>query len=140
MALPSFALTSDTELKNAVRDKTSYNDSADEMPATQMDGLLDDAKRVLYMRTESDKWYNDVGYGQALSALTAMKAKAAVENVNIQSYGIGNENVMFSNADPESSQQLTAWSAEINEGIEKSNLNFDKGGSASFSNTSSYIG
>lgn len=144
MALPDFAIQSDAELAEAVRDKTSYNDTADELPGTansgQLGGIIDDAKRVLYMRTDSDGWYSDLPYGQALVALTAMKAKAAVENINISSYGIGDESVQFTNADPEDSQQITAWSREVNEGIEKSDIDFDSGGSPSLSNTASYIG
>ena len=139
-----FAITSDQELESAVRDKTSYNASADELPGShdsgQMSGIIEDAKRVLYMRTGSDQWYDDVAYGQALVALTSMKAKEAVENVNIASYGIGDEQIRFSNADPEDSQQIRSWSSEVNEGIDKSDLDFEKGGSASLSNTASYIG
>lgn len=150
MALPPFAVTSDKELETEVRDKTSYNATADELPGGwdstnneltgQFAGVVRDAKRVLYMRTESDEWYNDVAYGQALVAMTAMKAKEAVENINIESYGIGDENIRFSNADPDDSQQLRSWSSEVNNGIEDSNLSFDKGGSPSLSNTASYIG
>lgn len=144
MALPDFAIESDNELEDAVRDKTSYNATTDELPGDessgQMGGVIDDAKRILYMRTDSTEWYTDVGYGQALIAVTSMKAKEAVENVNIASYGIGDEQVQFSNADPEDSQQIQSWSSEATEGIEKSELDFQKGGSPSFSNTSSYIG
>lgn len=144
MALPSFAITSDTDLESAVRDKTSYNASPDELPGDdtsgQMSGIIEDAKRVLYMKTGSDEWYNDVGYGQALVALTAMKAKEAVENVNIASYGIGDEQIRFSNADPDDSQQIRSWADEVNEGIDKSDIDFEKGGNASLSNTASYIG
>ncbi|WP_226041175.1 hypothetical protein [Natrinema sp. DC36] len=140
MPLPNFAITSDAELEEAARDKTSYNDSVDEWPSAQASGNIDDAKRVLYMKTHSQKWYSDVAYGQALVALTAMKAKEAVENVNITSYGIGDEQVAFSNANPETSQQIISWSGEVNDGIEESELDFDGGESPSFSNTASYIG
>lgn len=144
MALPSFAVTSDAELETAVRDKTSYSATADELPGSdttgQFKGIMEDAKRVLYMRTDSDQWYSDIGYGQALVAMTALKAKESVENIHIQSYGIGDENLTFSNAGPDESQQITSWANEVNEGIDKSDLSFDKGGSPKFSNTSSYIG
>lgn len=137
---PSFAITSNTDLESAVRDKTSYNDVPDELPSGQMSGIIEDAKRVLYMETKSDEWYSDIAYGQALVALTAMKAKEAVENVNIQSYGIGDEQVVFSNADPETSQQIQSWSSEVSSGIDNAELDFDGGGNPSFSNTASYIG
>lgn len=144
MALPSFAVTSDQELENAVRDKTSYNDAADGLPgghdSGQMQGVIHDAKRILYMKTGSDGWYSDIAYGQALVALTAMKAKEAVENIEIASYGIGDESIRFANADPEKNQQIVSWSEEVNEGIDKAEINFEKGGTASFSNTASYLG
>lgn len=149
MALPPFAVTSEKDLESAVRDKTSYNATADELPGTydsssgevdgQLGGIIEDAKRVLYMRTDSDGWYGDLAYGQALVALTAMKAKEAVENINIASYGIGDEQIRFSNADPEDSQQIRSWSDEVNEGIQNSDVVSDDNG-PSFSNTSSYIG
>jgi hypothetical protein len=140
MALPNFAITDDTELESAVRDKTSYSDTTDEWPSSQATGNIEDAKRVLYMRTGSDKWYTEVAYGQALVAMAAMKAKEAVENINIQSYGIGDESLSFSNADPDSSQQIQSWSAEINEALDRSNVDFENTQNLTLKNTSSYIG
>lgn len=145
MALPNFAVTSDSELEDAARDKTSYDDAADELPGShdtdsQMQGIIEDAKRVLYMKTGSDQWYSDVAYGQALVALTAMKMKEAVENVNIESYGIADERLSFHNADPEDSQQIQSWSGEVNEGLDESGVEFDKAQNLSLKNTSSYIG
>jgi len=140
MALPSFAITDDTELESAVRDKTSYSDTSDEWPSSQASGNIEDAKRVLYMRTGSDQWYTDVAYGQALVAMAAMKAKEAVENINIASYGIGDETLSFTNADPDSSQQIQSWSSEVNEGLNKSEVAFENDPDLSFSNTASYIG
>jgi len=139
MALPSFAITDDTELESAVRDKTSYSDTSDEWPSSQASGNIEDAKRVLYMRTGSDQWYTDVAYGQALVAMAAMKAKEAVENINIASYGIGDETLSFTNADPDSSQQIQSWSSEVNEGLNKSDVAFENDPDLSFSNTASYI-
>lgn len=140
MSLPDFAITNKSELLYAVRDKTSYSDTGDEWPAEQADGNLKDAQRILYARTGSDKWYDDVAYGQALVALTAMKAKEAVENVNIDSYGIGDEMLSFANADPDSSQQIQSWSSEVNEMLKEAGVNFEKEQDLNFSNTSAYIG
>lgn len=140
MTLPSFAITADDELATAVRDKTSYADSGDEWPATQASGNIEDAKRVLYMKTGSDRWYDDLAYGQALVALTAMKAKEAVENVNIESYGIGDESLSFSNADPDDSQQIQSWSDEVETGLNESDIDFAKTQQLTLRNTSSYIG
>lgn len=150
MALPSFAVESDEELLAAVRDKTSYSDSTDEWPGSydsansevtdQAGGNIADAKRILYTRTGSQGWYGDVAFGQALVAMTAMKAKEAVENINIQSYGIGDETLSFTNADPEDSAQLQSWSSEVNEALDKSEASFEHEQDFGLSNTSSYIG
>lgn len=140
MALPSFAVTDDSELEAAVRDKTSYSDTSDEWPASQASGNIDDAKRILYVRTGSEAWYTDVAYGQALVAMAAMKAKEAVENINIASYGIGDETLSFTNADPDSSQQIRSWSSEVNEALNRSDVNFENEQDLGFKNTSSYIG
>lgn len=143
MVLPDFAVTSDDELETAVRDKTSYDPTPDELPGDdtsgQFNGVMDDAKRVLYMKTDSSEWYDDLAYGQALVAMTAMKAKEAVENVHISSYGIGDESLSFRNADPEDSQQIQSWSDEVNQGLAESEVEFETD-NVRFKNTASYIG
>lgn len=140
MSLPPFAITNDIELEEAVRDKASYADTGDEWPNSQASGNIQDAKRVLYMKTGSDRWYDDLAYGQALVAMTAMKAKEAVENINIQSYGIGDETLSFTDADPDSSQQIRSWSSEVEEALDESELTFEKKQRLGMTNTSSYVG
>lgn len=144
MSLPSYAVTTDQELENAVRDKTSYDDAADELPGShdsgQMEGIINDAKRYLHARTGSDGWYSDLAYGQALTALTAMKAKGAVENINISSYGIGDEQLSFSNADPEDSQQLQEWASELDEMLKQSDVSFPNEQDHGLRNTGAFIG
>jgi len=95
---------------------------------------------VLFIRTGSDKWYSDIAYGQALVAMGALKAKEAVENINIASYGIADESLSFSNADPDSSQQIQSWSSEINESLRQSDVNFEDEQDLQMRNTSGYIG
>jgi hypothetical protein len=148
MAQPSFAVTDDEELLAAVRGKTSYADSNDEWPGSYSSGDItdqagenvDDAKRLLYVKTGSQQWYDDTAYGQALVAMTALKAKEAVENVNIDSYGIGDETLSFTDADPDDSQQIQAWSSEVNDMLSKAEVQFDHEQDLSFSNTTAYIG
>lgn len=140
MVLPDFAITSDGELQTAVRDATSYSDTSDELPSTQLDGLIDDAKRELYGRTGSDKWYTDVNYGQALKAWTCIIVKAAVENINIESYNIADESISLSNADPDDSQQIQLWMNQASRGLRQADTEFENSQDLSFSNTSSYIG
>jgi hypothetical protein len=139
MAKP-FALTNDTELKQAVRDATSYQDAADELPATQLDGLVAKAKRRLYGRTGSDMWYDDINYGRALEAWACIEVKAAVENIHIESYSIADETISLRNATRDQSQQLQLWLSDAKDGIAKSDVAFEDDPDISFSNTSAYIG
>lgn len=139
MAKP-FALTDDTELKQAVRDATSYQDTADELPATQLDGLVAKAKRRLYGRTGNDMWYDDINYGRALEAWTCIEVKAAVENIHIESYSIADETISLRNATREQSQQLQLWLSDAKDGIAKSDVAFEDDPDISFANTSAYIG
>ncbi len=142
MTLPDFAISSDAELVTAARDKTSYDTAT--LPGDdtqgQARGLIDDAKRELYMRTGADEWYEDVALGQALVAMTALKFKEAVENIEIERYGIGDEDVRFSNASPEDSQQIVSWSQEVTEALKRSEVPFETESNISFTNTASYIG
>lgn len=140
MSLPSFALTDDSELTEAVRDATSYDDNNDELPSTQLAGLLEDAKREMYGRTKSDKWYSDVNYGQALKAWTCIIAKAAVENINIDSYSIADESISLTNAAPDESQQIQMWMNQVHRGLNQSEVGFPNEQDLSFTNTSGYIG
>lgn len=140
MALPNFAIENDSELKSAVRDTTSYDDNTDELPAPQLHGLLEDAKREMYGRTGSDQWYSDVNYGQALKAWTAIIAKAAVENINIESYSIADESISLSNADREDSQQIQLWMGQVGRSLNQSDIEFEREQDFGLRNTSSYVG
>lgn len=140
--MASYDITSDSELETAARDQTSYDTS--ELPGDhqsgQMQGLIESAKRVLHLKTGSDQWYSDRGYGHALTVLTQMKMKEAVENVNISSYGIGDEQVSFSETDPDTSQQIRSWSEELNMALSESGLSFSKQQDFGLRNTGSFIG
>jgi hypothetical protein len=140
MTLPDFAIENDSELKTAVRDGTSYDNNEDELPASQLDGLVDDAKRDMYGRTGSQQWYSDVNYGQALKVWTQIVVKAAVENINIESYSIADESISLSNATPDQSQQIQLWMGQVSRALRDSEVNFTKSQDLSFSNTSAYIG
>jgi len=139
MAQP-FQLTTDQQLKEAVRDATSYADTADELPDSQLDGNLADAKRDMFIETGSDKWYDDVAYGQALKAWTQVIAKAAVENINIDSYSIADEEISLSNATPEQSQQIMLWAKQSSKALDKSDVDFPNYSQLTLKNTSGYVG
>lgn len=138
--MPPYAIGDDSELKAAVRDATSYDNTPDELPASQLDGIVNDAKRDMHIKTGSDKWYDDMAYGQALKAHACILAKAAVENINIASYSIGDESVRLKNADPEDSQQIQNWAAQVSRSLSQSDVQFEDSQDLSLNNTSSYIG
>lgn len=140
MTLPDFALENDSELKSAVRDATSYDNTEDELPSPQLDGLVDDAKREMYGRTGSEGWYGDVNYGQALKSWTCITVKAAVENINIEQYSIADETISLSNADPDDSQQIRLWMNQVSRALNQSEAQFANEQDLSFRNTSAYIG
>lgn len=141
MAEP-YAVTSDSELETAARDLTSYD--PDELPGDdttgQMKGLIDAAKRELHIRTGSNQWYSDLAYGDALTYMTALKMKEAVENVSISSYGIADESVSFTDTDPETSQQIVSWSESMNRALNQSELSFDTEQDFGLRNTGAFIG
>lgn len=140
MPLPDFAITSDEELHDAVRGATSYGDTTDELPQSQLESNVDDAKREMYGRTGSEAWYDDVNYGQALKAWTCIVAKAAAENINIESYSIANESITLENADPDESSQIQLWMGQVSRALDNSEVDFENKQGLGLKNTSSYIG
>lgn len=130
--------TSDTEVKTIVRGETSYEDTADELPSTQLDTILERAKGKIQLRTGATNWYSDNGLGYALAAYTCMRAKAAVENVPLSDYSLGDEELSFDPDDPESSQQLNQWAQDVKDGINASSATLSN--SPNPTNSSEYIG
>jgi len=135
-----FQLTTDDELKTAVRDATSYDDTSDELPAGQLDGVLNDAKRDMYIKTGSNEWYTDIAYGQALKSWTQILSKSAVENINIDSYSIADEEISLSNADPDDSQQIKWWFKQVSDSLDKSEVDFETYTDLGLQNTANYVG
>jgi len=135
-----FALENDSELKQAVRDATSYENTQDELPEGQLDGLLNKSKRRLYGKTGADGWYDDINYGRALEAWACIEVKAAVENIHIESYSIADESLSLRNASREQSQQLQLWLSDAREAIDDSTVAFENEQDVPFQNTSAYIG
>lgn len=130
--------TTDSELTTIVRDETSYDDTADELPQTQLDTLIERAKGRMELETGSDQWYSDDGLGFALAAYACMRAKAAVENVPLSDYSIGDEDVSFTETDPETSHQLEQWAEDVRIGLDASELDENQG--LALSNSTGYIG
>lgn len=130
--------TDDTELKTIVRGETSYEDTEDELPDLQLDTIVARSKGRLQLKTGSTNWYSDNGLGFALAAYTAMRAKAAVENIPLSGYSLGDTDVQFVDTDPDDSQQLQQWAEDIDEGLE--NANVDSGAEPIPANTAGYVG
>jgi len=139
MALPNYAVTDDTDAQEAVRAITTYQDQPDEVPQSELQSLLQRAKADLQVKTGSYKWYRDFAYGNALVYHTAILTKAAVENIEIAQYEIGDEVIETRNAETDS-QQLSLWAERVKEGLDNSDLNFDRDPNLNLRNTSSYIG
>lgn len=131
-------ITSDEELKQKVRAETQYGDSSDELPDERLDVLIETAKLRVKLKTGSEDWYCDDGLGLVLMAYTAMRAKAAVENVHIEEYQLGNQRVRTRNTNAETSQQMQQWAEDIRLGLEASDTY--KSQRPGLQNTSSYIG
>jgi len=136
--MASYDITSDSELKTRVRQETGYDDLGFELPESDLDGIVQSAKQKVYLETNSEAWYSDTGLGFALLAYTKMRAKAQVENANIDGYELGDQEVNVRQADPETSQQIQMWADDAATGI--SNSKVDTSDSRAMQNTSGYIG
>lgn len=130
--------TTDSELKSIVRGETSYDNTSDELPDTQLDTIIARAKGKVELTTGTDSWYSDDGLGYALGAYTCMRAKAAVENVPLSGYSLGDERVSFNADDPETSQQLQQWAGDVRDGLGASDADSSVGPTPT--NSSSFIG
>lgn len=128
----------DDDVFDAVRDETSYDDTSDELPSSQLEGILERAKHRVALETGSDRWYSDSGLGMVLIAYTCMRAKAAVENVPLSNYSIGDESVSFDADSPEDSAQYQQWADDIRAGLNASDLDSSSG--MHMRNSAGYIG
>lgn len=128
----------DDDLTTIVRDETSYEDTDDELPQSQLDTIIEQSKAKVELETGSNSWYSDDGLGFALAAYTKMRAKAAVENVPLSSYSLGAEDVSFPEVDPEDSQQLQQWADDVKTGLDASST--ASSGNLQPANSSEYIG
>lgn len=130
----------DSELKTIVRDETSYEDTSDELPDSQLDTIVEQSKAKLQLSTgvSDGVWYSDDGIGFALASYTKMRAKSAVENIGLSNYSLGAEDVGFHHADPEDSLQLQQWAEDVNDGLDASDL--DSSGNLQPENSAGFVG
>lgn len=131
-------LDSDAKLKSAVRAETQYGDNSNELPDSELETIMENAKRRVYLETGSKAWYTDEGMGLVLLAYTCMRAKSAVENIPIAGYTIGDEQIQTRQANPDDSAQFQQWAEDIRVGLDASDV--DSSSRQQIGNTSSYIG
>jgi hypothetical protein len=128
----------DTELAAAVRAETSYEDTEDELPQSQLTHLIERSKAKLELETGVSSWFSNDGIGFALVAYTCMRAKAAVENISMSSYEIGAEQVDFHHADPEDNMQMQQWADDVNTGLDATDV--DDSGNLQMADGAGYMG
>lgn len=134
----TYSIADDTELKTRVRAATGYEDTADELPESQLSSIIETAKLQLSMEVDGDNFYANDGLSLALFAYTCMRAKSALENVALSSYSIGDEQVSFDTDDPDNSVQLQLWADDVATGIATYESATDDARVPT--NTASYIG
>jgi len=98
----SWDITSDSDLKKAVRSLTQYDDG--ELPTAELDELIKDSKRILALKAGVKDFYQDRGLAVALLGTLAARSKAAVENSPLQVKDVSGQNVTFRTSDGDSLQ------------------------------------
>jgi len=140
VSLPSYAPTSDAAVIERVRAETGYADTPDELPQATAQTLVQDAKMRLnaavQSRLEANTFYDDIGLVEALIGVTAIKAKAHVENVSVASWDFGDGRVETRTSDGES-LQTAQYEQMVADGLANANVGPR---TRSITNTHDYIG
>jgi hypothetical protein len=110
-------ITTDSELKSAVRTETQYDTG--KLSDSDLDGLVDSAKRVLAIKADVTSFYDDRGLAVALLGVTCAKAKGAVENSPVVTKNLAGGDVTFRTSDG-SSLQLAQYEAMTQDGLSES--------------------
>ncbi|TKX52836.1 hypothetical protein EXE42_15250 [Halorubrum sp. SP3] len=97
-----FDITSNSDLRAAVRDETQYSES--HISEEDLSGLVDSGKRVLALRADVSDFYGDRGLAVALLGIVCAKAKGAVENSPVRVDNVGPNDVTFRTSDGSSLQ------------------------------------
>lgn len=114
-----FDIQDDSDLKDAVRGETQYNDN--ELSEADLDRIIKSAKRVLALRAEVTQFYNDRGIAVALQGITSAKAKGAVENSPVVVDEVAGNNVRFRTSD-DSDIQLQQYEMMTEKGLAQSDV------------------
>jgi hypothetical protein len=127
-----FDITTDEELRAAVRSETQYDES--KLPADDLKELVDSAKRDLALRAGVESFYDDRGITQALIGVLAAKAKGAVENSPVVTKDLAGENVTFRSSDGQS-LQLSQYERMVERGLSNSGVEDASPPPITFTNT-----
>ena len=109
-----FDITDDSDLTDAVRAETGYDDGAIE--PSDFDSLIDSAKRDLALRADITSFYDDRGTAVALWGILCVKAKSHAENQPVVTDNIGPDDVTFRTTDG-SSLQVSQYEQAIQRGL-----------------------
>lgn len=97
-----YDITSDSDLKTAVRTETQYDEKA--LSTDDLNNLIESAKRVLSLKAGVTSFYDDRGLAVALLGVTAAKAKGSVENSPVRVDNLAGQDVTFRTSDGSSLQ------------------------------------
>ncbi len=125
-------VTSDSELKSAVRTLTQYDE--DILSAEDLDGIAQNGKRQLALRADVSDFYGDRGIAVALLGMTSALAKGAVENSPVRVDNVGPNDVTFRTSDG-SSLQLGQYEEMTQLGLSEASAVDDAIQGVEFTNT-----
>lgn len=110
-------ITSDSELKTAVRSKTQYDEG--KLSQSDLETEIENAKRDLALQANVTQFYDDRGIAHALFGTTCAFAKGAVENSPVITKNLGAEDVTFRTSDG-NSLQLSQYEDIVQTGLANS--------------------
>lgn len=123
--MANYDISEKSELKDAVRGETLYADEADELPASKLDQIISNAQMLIHAKTGSDQWYSDRGMGLVLLGYTCAKAKAAVENMTVQSLSL--DPISIEARDSRGNEvQFTQYEEMISVGMTATDVSLDR--------------
>jgi len=109
-----FDVTSDNELRSAVRGLTDYDEGMVDGPSLR--DLTKAAKRELALQADITSFYDDRGTAVALTGTLCALAKGHVENSPVLSDNIGPNDVTFRTTDG-SSLQVAQYESMVQRGL-----------------------
>lgn len=117
-----YTVDSEADLKQLARGITGYEDTPDELPASDMSTLIQVAAMNVQNDTGSEKWFSDSGLGQALLFTLSVRAKERVENYSVSSWSVGDQTINVQGAGDDEQAQFQNWNEQINKGLEASDV------------------